>query len=506
MKKLIYSFYKRHEQNFIILNFAQFVYHGILPIFKGKSNGKELSTPKNQNALNVKIAFICDDMTFADFCCECNSVFITPYNWKEVLSNFKPDILFCESAWSGISEYKDCWRGRIYKNHKVKFETRRELFKILEHCKKNNIKTVFWNKEDPTFFGNMQYDFVDTALKFEYIFTTAEECVRKYRAFGHRNVHTLRFGFSPSIFNPLNSRPNENKAFFAGSWYNDQAKRCEDMIEIFDMLENNKIDFDIIDRQSNSINPVHKFPEKYKNYIQEAIPFSELSQRLKKYRFAININTVTNSKTMFARRVFEMMAENKVIISNFSQGMKEMFEDRVWFPEQKFDFSKQESICAENLHDVFLNHTCLHRLEEVMDACGFLVEEKNKNILIVLEKAEDGILWKRNKNVRLAYKKGLELVEFETSKKLNEEEIKEYCFFMFTSERWHINGEKMDFLVSQFLYLGNDCGVAYREDLFSGVVYKKVINSENYNVLFDISEFKKLNENFERSVNKIYVI
>lgn len=505
MKKLIYSFYKKYEDNFVVLNLAQFLYHRILPIFKGKSNGKELSTKKNESALNVKIAFICDDMTYADFCCECNSVFITPYNWKEVLRNFKPDILFCESTWSGISEHKNCWRGKIYKNHKVKFETRRELLKILEYCQKNNIKTVFWNKEDPTFFGNMRYDFVDTALKFEYIFTTADECVNKYKAFGHRNAHTLRFGFSPSIFNPLNSRPNENKAFFAGSWYNDQAKRCEEMVEIFDMLENNKMDFDIIDRQSNSKNPVHKFPQKYNSYIQKAMPFSELGQRLKKYRFAININTVTDSKTMFARRVFEMMAENKVIISNFSVGMKDMFGQRVWFAGQKFDFTEQESICSENLHEVFLNHTCRHRLEEILDVCGFLVEKKNKNVLIILENVENGVLWKKNKNVTLVYKKGLEFVEFETNKKLNEEEIKKYSFFMFAEKGWHINEEKMDFLVSQFLYLGNDCGVTYKDKESNENIYKKVKNTENYNVLFNTSEFKAIDENFDRNVNKIYV-
>ena len=445
MKELIYSFYKKYEENFFVLNLAQFVYHRILPLFKRKSDGKELCIKKNENALNVKVAFICDDMTYSDFSSECISVFITPYNWKEVLRNFQPDILFCESAWSGISEYKDCWRGKIYKNHKVKFETRRELLKILEYCKRNNIKTVFWNKEDPTFFGNVQYDFVDTALKFEYIFTTAEECVDEYKAIGNKNVNVLRFGFSPSIFNPLNSRPNENRAFFAGSWYNDQPKRCEEMVQIFNMLENIKIDFDIIDRQSNSKNPVHKFPVKYKNHIQKAIPFNELGRKIKKYRFAININTVTHSKTMFARRVFEMMAENKVIISNFSQGMKEMFGERVWFPGQKFDFSKQESICAENLHDVFLNHTCRHRLEEILDVCGFLVEKKNKNILIVLANAENGVLWKQNENVTLAYKKEFEFVEFQTNKKLKEEEIKKYSFFMFVREGWHIDEKKNGF-------------------------------------------------------------
>ncbi|MCI2015037.1 MAG: DUF3880 domain-containing protein [Clostridia bacterium] len=443
-------------------------------------------------------------MTYADFCCECNSVFITPYNWKEVLKKFKPDILFCESAWSGITQYKNCWRGRIYKNHSVKFETRRELLKILEYCKKNNIKTAFWNKEDPTYFGNEQYDFVDTALKFEYIFTTAEECVEKYKAFGHKNVYVLMFGFSPYIFNPLNSRPNENKAVFAGSWYNDQLKRCKEIAEIFSMLEKNKIDFDIIDRQSNSKNPIHEFPKEYKNHIYRAIPFQKLGQKMKKYRFAININTVTNSKTMFARRVFEMMAENKVIISNFSVGMKQLFNKNVWFIGEEFDFSRMQEISAENLHDVFLNHTCRHRLEEILKICGLSYERKCKDLLVVLNNQCDKILW--DDNIKIVLKKEDKFYDAQTNEIIANNDINNYKYFMFAKRGFHISKEKLDFLISQFFYLDIDCGIIYSENKDNKFIYKVIKNTQNYNVMFDISKFQMINQNIESNVNKIYVI
>ena len=96
--------------------------------------------------IKVKIGLICDQITYEDFKRECAVILITPQNWKNVLSKSPPDILFCESAWSGAGENKDCWRGQIYRNHKVAFEHRRTLFSILERCKAMQIPTVFWNK------------------------------------------------------------------------------------------------------------------------------------------------------------------------------------------------------------------------------------------------------------------------------------------------------------------------------------------------------------------------
>ena len=96
-------------------------------------------------------------------------------------------------------------KGVIYKSNNVKYNNRKVLFNILEYCRVHGIKTVFWNKEDPKFCGNEQYNFVDTALHFDYIFTTAEECVVYYQLLGHKNVYVLPFGVSVKLYNPINS-------------------------------------------------------------------------------------------------------------------------------------------------------------------------------------------------------------------------------------------------------------------------------------------------------------
>ena len=47
----------------------------------------------------------------------------------------------------------------------------------------------------------------------------------------------------------------------------------------------------------------------------------------KGYLFGINMNSVQESQTMFARRVFELMASNTVVVSNASRGLENYFGD-----------------------------------------------------------------------------------------------------------------------------------------------------------------------------------
>jgi hypothetical protein len=368
VKKAAYKLYKRWQNNWLVATCASFFYIRILPSFFKYQAIPAYSASASEPGLS-KIAFVCDEMTWQDFKNECNGVFITPYNWLDVFRIFKPDIFFCESAWSGIDKYKDCWRGRIYKNEKVRYENRKDLTKILDYCKKNKIPTVFWNKEDPTFFGSKTYNFVDTALKFDHIMTTAEECITRYHELGHPSVHTLMFGFSPSLFFPKPSVLKEKKAVFAGSWYADQPDRCKDMSTIFDMVLEQGISLEIYNRQSGSANPIHRFPEKYLPYLHQKVPFQQMGEIFREAEYAINVNTVKDSYTMFARRVFEVMACGCIVISNDSLAMKKLFPGRIWFFNEGFNYNRIPAIREQNLQETFQKHTCNHRLHQVLEVC-----------------------------------------------------------------------------------------------------------------------------------------
>lgn len=374
INKNIYYLYKRWQNNPIIATLSSFIYVRILKRTVAKGEWKEDVHATSKNNM-LKVAFVCDEMTWQDFKSVCNAIFITPYNWQEVFKNFCPDVFFCESAWSGTAEYKDCWRGQIYKNKNIRYENRRTLFQILEYCRKKGIPTVFWNKEDPTFWGNEVYNFVDTALHFDHIFTTAEECLPNYRLLGHVSVNVLRFGFSPDIYFYDSTVIKEKKAVFAGSWYADQPKRCAEMEEVFDMVLDQNIPIEIYDRQSDSPNPVHHFPEKYRRFLHPKVAFSDLGKIYRDVEYIININTVTDSSTMFARRVFEAMACGCIIISNPSIGLKKTFPKGIWFTDETFDHERVADIRVGNIQEVIKNHTCQQRFNEILEVCGLKIDK-----------------------------------------------------------------------------------------------------------------------------------
>ncbi len=370
--KRIYYLYKKWQNIWFVATVSSFIYVHIFNRFTMKRFSQYCVPDRKVNNL-IKIAFVCDEMTWQDFKSECNAVFVTPYNWREVFEKFCPDVFVCESAWSGNAIYKDCWRGQIYKSKKVCYENRRSLLQIVDYCKEKGIPTVFWNKEDPTFWGNETYNFVDTALRFEHILTTSEECLPKYKRLGHKSVHVLMFGFSPNLFFFDSFVPKVKKAVFAGSWYADQPKRCAEMEEIFDMVLEQNIPIEIYNRQSDSPNPIHRFPEKYIPFLHPKVAFSELGEIYRNAEYIININTVTDSSTMFARRVFEAMACGCIVISNPSVGLKTIFPGRIWFSDETFDYEWVSEIRSENIQEVLQNHTCKQRLEEVLKVCGLKI-------------------------------------------------------------------------------------------------------------------------------------
>lgn len=272
----------------------------------------QFQTDKNA----VKVAFICDEMTWQDYHGICNGLFLHPLYWEKQLEMFQPDVLFCESAWSGIDAFHDVWRARIYKDKRLLFENRDILLKLLEHCKRKHIPTVFWNKEDPTFFRHKIYDFTETALCFDYIFTTAKECVPLYKMYGHKNVYLLPFGVSKAYYEHDSITREKNTAAFFGSWFGDQIKRCKALEILLDYVIDQGIKLDIYDRKSESKSKKFRFPDKYKCYIHSSVQYKDIPKICSRYEYAVNVNTVTDSETMFSRRLLQMASCGLKVISN----------------------------------------------------------------------------------------------------------------------------------------------------------------------------------------------
>lgn len=262
----------------------------------------------------LNIACILDTFSFNVFKYEANLIALSPNHWLDEMKNIRIDILFVESAWRGKD---DLWDEKINK-------TSPELIQLVQYCKKNKIPTIFWNKEDPYHFK----DFIDSVKLFDYVFTTDILCIPKYlKVLNHNNVFFLPFGCQPKIHNPIEKHQRKEAFVFAGAYYKRFKERNKNFSKMVDILKDiGKID--IFDRNYNK-NTIFQYPQKYHQYIRGGLEYDEIDKAYKGYKYAINLNSITRSPSMFSRRVFELMASNTIVVSNDSLGMRFLLGDLV---------------------------------------------------------------------------------------------------------------------------------------------------------------------------------
>ncbi|WP_145129882.1 glycosyltransferase [Pseudomonas sp. URMO17WK12:I11] len=338
----------------------------------------------------IKVALIADEFTTNSFADEFQALPIEPDNWLKVFKDNKPDVFFCESAWSGPDSVKRPWKGRIYASKNFANENRTELLQILKYCNKHNIPTIFWNKEDPTHHSDRVHDFVKTAQEFDFVFTTAEECVDSYKTcYGVRNAYALPFATNPKLFNPVERKSRSSNVVFAGSWYANHKDRSADMSMILDRIMSYGHNLEIYDRYYNDSDPLHEWPDSYKPYLLPSRPHNEMPEVYKSGVFGLNFNTVTNSPTMFARRVFELMSSNTLVISNHSDGTKKMFGDLIIYPDREphrlrdITATEIDEIRNQALVKVLEEHTYTQRWHTILEKIGLPFAKRIRNVSFV---------------------------------------------------------------------------------------------------------------------------
>ena len=305
----------------------------------------------------LKVACVMDAFTFHCYEPECNLLPLTPDNALAELNDFNPDILFIESAWRGKDDLWDRKIGTLSQ----------ELKAVLQWCKQRYIPTIFWNKEDPIHFET----FLTTAQQFDYVFTTDIDCIGRYKAaLGHDRIYLLPFACQPKLHNPIEKYVRKDAFCFAGAYYVRYPERTND-------LENYIAEFpkfrplEIFDRNFGKNDVNYQFPPEYQEFIIGTLPFNEIDKAYKGYRYAINLNSIKQSQTMFARRVYELLGSNTLTISNFSRGIRLMFGDLVIASDNAkevinrlypLDEENRGKLCLAGLRKVMVEHTYAHRL------------------------------------------------------------------------------------------------------------------------------------------------
>ena len=322
-----------------------------------------LVTDTELNLRQLKVACIMDEFTFNSYQPECTLQQLTPEHWKAELEAFQPELLFIESAWRGKNEL---WGNKV--GH-----TSQELQGIVAWCQAKKIPTVFWNKEDPIHFET----FLTTARLFDYVFTTDIDCIHRYKAvLGHNHVYLLPFACQPATNNPIETYERKDAFCFAGAYYVRYPERTHDLGNFVRTLPNFR-PLEIYDRNFGKNDPNYKFPSEYQSFIVGTLPFNQIDKAYKGYRYAINLNSIKQSQSMFARRVFELLASNTVTVSNFSRGVRLLFGDLVITTDSGNEMVHQLNKMANNetqsrklrlaaLRKVMQEHTYEHRMAYIV--------------------------------------------------------------------------------------------------------------------------------------------
>ena len=307
----------------------------------------------------IRIAAIMDPFTFHSYNNECNVLELDPINWKQQAIDFAPHFVFIESAWQGKNEL---WNKKV-SNNSI------EVQELIAWSKSQKIPSIFWNKEDPVHYST----FIKVARQVDYIFTTDADCVPIYKHdCNTENVSLLPFAAQTQNHNPIEVHDRKNAFCFAGSYYLRYPERQRDMETLISTLDEIG-DVEIYDRNFEKDHPHYKFPEHYEKYILGSLAFEDIDVAYKGYNYGINLNTIKDSQSMFARRMFELMASNTIVVSNFSRGMRLMFGDLTVSSDNKTEINRRLTPLVKDelkfrkhrlyaLRKVLSEHTYKHRL------------------------------------------------------------------------------------------------------------------------------------------------
>lgn len=227
----------------------------------------------------------------------------------------------------------------------------------------------------------MHHDkFLDAAKQADVVLTTDINMIPSYKKKTVAvAVGALPFAAQPALHKPKSLAGRKARACFAGSWYGQRHKqRGEDMEWLLPAVA--PLGLDIYDRNYGT--GVFPFPDTLSDCVIGSLPYEELCDEYGRYRVFLNVNSVSDSSTMFSRRVFELLACGTPIISTYSKGIEEFFgRDLVTFVRNGAEAKEAAQALLHNdalwrkkslagIRAVFSNHTYRHRLDQVISLSG----------------------------------------------------------------------------------------------------------------------------------------
>ena len=324
----------------------------------------------------IRAGVILDEFSAESFGYEWTLVPLSRADWNRQLDDL--DFVFIESAWNGNGGE---WKYQLTGDSGLK----PDVIALLDECRRRELTTVFWNKEDPPHYD----DFLPLAKRCDVVFTSDVRLIPKYRVeLGHDRVDVLPFAAQPAIHSP--ARPARGFAArdiaFAGMYFAHKfPERRAQMDLLLGAAEavSNRMDFGLeIFSRFLGDDERYQFPDGLADRVVGSLPYRSLLTAYKHYKVFLNVNSVVDSPSMCARRIFEISASGTPVVTTPSAATKRFFEqDEVPQPETKSDAEwtlralvRSQELRSRIVHKaqrrIWNEHTYSHRAMTVMKSIG----------------------------------------------------------------------------------------------------------------------------------------
>ncbi|MDO5368509.1 glycosyltransferase, partial [Kocuria sp.] len=258
----------------------------------------------------------------------------------------------------------------------------KEPFKeLVAHCHEQGVPTVFWNKEDPPHYR----DFLECARLFDHVFTTDVNKIPDYhRDLGHERVSVLPFAAQPAVHNP--SRPrngfHERDVAFGGMYFAHKFPERREQMDLLlgganDVSPKLETGLEIFSRYLGE-DERYQFPTPLDQRVVGSLTYEQMLTAYKAYRVFLNVNSVVDSPSMCARRIFEITASGTPVVSTPSRAIREYFtedqlavvEDREHAADVVRALVRSPELADRMVHraqrEVWNKHTYGHRVEQIL--------------------------------------------------------------------------------------------------------------------------------------------
>lgn len=325
---------------------------------------------------DLNVGTILDEFSAESFGYEWTTIPLKRTGWKSQLASL--DFVFIESAWNGNG---GDWKFKLTGTSGPSAE----IVELLAECRLYGIPTVFWNKEDPPHYD----DFLPLAGMFDAVFTSDIRLVEAYqKALGHNSAAPLAFAAQPAIHSP--ARPAKNFAArdiaFAGMYFSHRYPERRAQMDLLLGAADNvsprmSYGLEIFSRFLGD-DERYQFPGRLADKVIGSLPYRNLLTAYKHFKIFLNVNSVIDSPSMCARRIFEIIAAGTPVVSTPSKATKAFFPNsELPQPETKEDaeltlraFVRSKELRDRTVHlaqrRIWREHTYTHRAMTIMDSIG----------------------------------------------------------------------------------------------------------------------------------------